>query len=140
MFTMPCSTKAVFYSIFHVKTFGFMTTALKIVCCDCYIFTATRVTDAPTNVIATVLTPRSVRVTWNPYHLSLTNVTSYIIHYITAVSYTDSGNMTVDGINTTSYTLTNLEENIPYTVTVQAVSSSGGISDNYGGPKGRAMR
>ena len=90
------------------------------------LFTTTHVTDAPTNVMATVLSPRSVRITWNPSH-PLTNVTSYIIHYITNVSYTDSGNMTVDGINTTSGTLTDLEENTPYTITVQAVSSRGGM-------------
>ena len=91
------------------------------------LFTTTHVTDAPTNVMATVLTPRSVMVTWNPSH-PLTDATSYIIHYITNVSYTDSGNMTVDGINTTRYTLTDLEENTPYTITVQAVSSRGGMT------------
>ena len=91
------------------------------------LFTGTHVTDAPTNVMATVLTPRRVRVTWNPSH-PLTDVTSYIIHYITNVSYTDSGNMTVDGINTTNGTLTDLEENTPYSIIVQAVSSRGGMT------------
>ena len=77
--------------------------------------------------MATVLTSRSVMVTWNPSH-SLTNVTSYDIHYITDVSYTNSGNMRVDGIDTTNYTFTNLEENTPYNITVQAVSTRGGMT------------
>ena len=77
--------------------------------------------------MATVLTPRSVMVTWNPSHPLLTNVTSYMIHYITDVSYTDSASVTVDGINTTNYTLTSLEENTPYNITVQAVSIRGGM-------------
>ena len=76
--------------------------------------------------MAIVLTPHSVMVTWNPSH-PLTDVTSYIIYYITDVSYTNSGSMTVDGINTTSGNLTDLEENTPYNITVQAVSSRGGM-------------
>ena len=90
------------------------------------IYCNSHVTDAPTNVMAMVLTPRSVMVTWTPSH-PITNVTMYIIHYITTVSYTDSGNMTVNGINTTTGNLTDLEENTPYTITVQAVSYRGGM-------------
>ena len=86
-------------------------------------------TDAPTNVSATVLTPRSVAVTWNPSH-SLTNVTGYVISYTTTASYTVGGNVTINGRTTTRGNLTNLEENTPYTITVQAISSTGLISDN----------
>ena len=91
-----------------------------------FIYYNSHVTVTPTNVMAMVLTPRSVMVTWTPSH-PITNVTMYIIHYITTVSYTDSGNMTVNGINTTTGILPDLEENTPYTITVQAVSYRGGM-------------
>ena len=85
------------------------------------------VTDAPTNVSATVLTSRSVEVRWNPSH-PLSNVTSYRISYTTTASYTSGDSMTVDGANATSGTLTGLEEYTLYTITVQAISGSGVIS------------
>ena len=86
------------------------------------------ITDAPTNVSARVLSPRSVEVTWNPSHPSFTNVTSYIIFYTTTAAYAVNGNMTVIGSNTTDATLTDLEENTPYTITIQAISARGVIS------------
>ena len=76
----------------------------------------------PTDVRATVLTPRSVQVTWEPSPSS--NVSSYLISYTTTASYISGGSMSVDG-TTTSHTLTNLEENTLYTVTVQATNSNG---------------
>ena len=80
--------------------------------------------DVPCNVGATVLTPRSVRVTWNPSPL-LSNSTGYLITYITNVLYTNDGNVTVNGSNTLSAILTDLEENTLYTITVQAISVDG---------------
>ena len=76
----------------------------------------------PTNVRATVLTPRSVVVTWEPPPSS--NIISYLISYTTTALYTSGGSMSVDG-TTTSHTLTNLEEGTLYNITVQATNSSG---------------
>ena len=85
------------------------------------------VTDVPNNVRATVLTPRSVRITWNPSS-SLSNVTAYLITYTTSASYTSDGNLTVNGTDTASGTLTDLEENTLYDISVQSISVNGIIS------------
>ena len=77
------------------------------------------VTKPPTNVRATVLTPRSVEVTWE--ESSSTNVTGYLISYSTTASYASGGNVTVDGSNSTSHIFTSLEENTLYTIMVQAI-------------------
>jgi len=77
-------------------------------------------TDAFANVSAIVLTPRSVEVTWYPLS---DDFTGYLISYTTNASYTSGGNVTVNGGNTTSIILTNLEENTLYTITVQAISN-----------------
>ena len=74
-----------------------------------------------------MLTPRSVRVTWNPSSL-LSNVTAYLITYTTNASYTSDGNVTVNGTDTASGILTDLEENTLYSITVQAISVDGIIS------------
>jgi len=81
------------------------------------------ITDAPSNVIATVLTSRSVRVTWSPSS-PLSNVTGYLISYTTTASYTSGGSVTVNGINTITSDLTNLEEYTFYTITMQAISGN----------------
>ena len=86
------------------------------------------VTDALINVNATVLTARSVEVTWDAFPLS-SGVIGYLISYTTTVSYTSGGSVTVNGVTITSYNLTNLEEGTTYTITVQATSSSG-MSNN----------
>ena len=65
-----------------------------------------------------------MRVTWNPSPL-LSNSTGYLITYITNVLYTNDGNVTVNGSNTLSAILTDLEENTLYTITVQAISVDG---------------
>ena len=78
--------------------------------------------SVPTNGRVTVLTPRSVEVTWEPS--SSSDVTGYLILYTTTASYTSDGSVTVDGGSTTSYTLTNLEENTFYAITVQATSDN----------------
>ena len=82
----------------------------------------------PTNVRTTVVTSRSIQITWKPS--SSTDVTSYLISYTTTASYTGGGNVTVDGGSTTSGTLTNLEEDTLYTITVQATTSHSTMSTN----------
>ena len=82
----------------------------------------------PTIDRATVLTPRSVRVTWTVS--SSPDVTGYLISYTTIVEYTSDGSVTVNGGDTTSGTLTDLEENTLYTITVQATASGNRMSGN----------
>ena len=79
-------------------------------------------TFVPTNVGATILSPRSIKVMWNPS--SLLGITGYIISYTTNASYADGGSVTVSGGGTTSYILTNLEEDTHYVITVQATTNS----------------
>ena len=73
----------------------------------------------PTNVSATILSHSSVKVTWD----QLSDATEYIILYSTTTSHISDGNVIVKGGSTTSHILTNLEENTPYTITVQATTS-----------------
>ena len=75
-----------------------------------------------------MLTSRSVLVTWEPS--SSSNVIGYLISYTTTASYTSGGNVTVNGGSTTSGTLTNLEEDTLYTITVQATTSDNRMSAN----------
>ena len=82
----------------------------------------------PTNVRPTVITSRSIQITWEPS--SSSDVTGYLISYTTTASYTSGGNVTVNGDNTTSSTLTNLEEDTLYTITVQATTSDNRMSAN----------
>ena len=82
----------------------------------------------PTNVRATVLSSRSVMVTWVPSQS--TDATGYIISYTTTASFSDEGSVTVNGGSTTSDTLTNLEEYTLYTITVQATTSDIRMSAN----------
>ena len=84
--------------------------------------------DPPTNVKATVITSRSVEITWS--HSSSSDVTGYLISYTTTASYNSGGNVTVNGGSTTSGTLTNLEEDTLYTITVQATTSDNRMSAN----------
>ena len=85
-----------------------------------------------TNVRATVLTPRSVEVTWTVS--SSSDVTGYIISYTTTAEYIDmndrSGSVTVNGNSAARATLTNLQEFTTYTITVQATSNSGNANSN----------
>ena len=73
--------------------------------------------------MATVLTPRSVEVTWTPS--SSSDVTGYLISYTTTAEYTSGGSVILNGGSTTSGTLMNLEENTLYTITVRAASNNG---------------
>ena len=79
-----------------------------------------------------MLTPRSVEVTWD--QSSSSDVTGYLISYTTTASYISSNDrtrsVTVNGVNTMSSTLTNLEENTLYTITVQASTNDGIMSAN----------
>jgi len=75
-----------------------------------------------------LLTPRSVKVTWDPS--SSPGVTGYLISYTTTASYASGGNVTVNDASTTSGTLTNLEENTLYTITVQAIGNYGVTNAN----------
>ena len=91
---------------------------LHFVSCKCVYVTA-----GPDIVTATVLTSRSVEIIWRPSFL-LANVTGYLISYTTTASYTSGGNVTINGFDALRYTLTNLEENTFYTITVQAINDS----------------
>ena len=82
----------------------------------------------PTNVRVTVLTPRSVEVTWTVS--SSPNVTGYLISYTTIASYTSGDSVTVNDHSTTSHTLSNLEEGTFYTITVRANSNNGNANSN----------
>ena len=79
--------------------------------------------EPPTNVRATVLTPRSVEVTWTLS--SSPDVTGYIISYTTAASYASNASVTVNGGSTTSHTFSNLEEGTLYTIAIRATSNNG---------------
>ena len=81
----------------------------------------------PTDVRVTVLTPRSVEVTWTLS--SSSDVTGYLISYTTTASYASGDSVTVGG-STTSHTFSNLEENTLYTIGVRATTNDGRISAN----------
>ena len=87
-------------------------------------------TDTSIYIDAMVLTPRSVQVTWNAFHSSC--ITGYVISYFTNASYTTGGDVIVNDVNQTSYTLTNLEEYTEYYITLRAISNIG-TSDNNNG-------
>ena len=82
----------------------------------------------PTDVRATVVSSRSIQITWEPS--TSDDVTGYLISYATTASYANDGSMTVDGGSTTSNTLNNLEEHTLYTITVQATTSDNRMSAN----------
>ena len=84
--------------------------------------------EPPTNVRVVVLTSRSIQITWEPSTSS--DVTGYLISYTTTALYASGGSVTVDGGSTTSGTLTNLEEDTLYTITVQATTSDNRMSAN----------
>ena len=81
---------------------------------------------APTNVKATVLTPNSVEVTWD----QSPDVTGYVISCTTTALYAGGKNVIVSDGDTTNHTLTDMVENTPYVVTVQAISKDGRQSDS----------
>ena len=91
-------------------------TMYKLYMCNLFAYSA----EPPTNVRATVLTSRSVEVTWTLS--SSSDVTGYFISYITTASYASGGSVMVSDDNGT---LMNLEEGTMYTITVQATGNSG---------------
>ena len=74
------------------------------------------------------MTSRSIQITWELSPSS--GVTGYLISYTTTASYTSGESVIVDGGSTTSGTLTNLEEDTLYTITVQATTSDNTMSSN----------
>ena len=80
---------------------------------------------APRNVRARVLSHCSVEVTWD----QLPNATNYTISYSTTASNISDGHVTVRGGSTTSHTLTNLDGNTRYIITVQAATRDSRKSD-----------
>ena len=85
--------------------------------------------EPPTNVRATVVTSRSIQITWRPSLSS--DVTGYLISYSTTASYVSSSDRSKSiTVTTTSGTLTDLEENTLYTITVQAITSDNRMSTN----------
>jgi len=77
----------------------------------------------PANVVATVLSSTSIRVTWDPLS-TLSLVTNYIISYGGDESFADDGSETVNQ-SSTSTTINGLEEFVSYNITVRAVYSGG---------------
>ena len=65
-----------------------------------------------------MVTSQSATFTWDASLSS--QVTSYLISYTTTAEYTNGGSITVSN-HSTSCTITNLEENTEYVVTVQAM-------------------
>lgn len=77
--------------------------------------------SAPTNVIATALTHCTVEVTWD----KLSTAAGYIISYTTTALYVSDGSVRIKDGGTTYHTLTSLQKNTPYIITVQAIASDG---------------
>ena len=74
-----------------------------------------------------MLTSRSAKIIWDA---SLSpQVTNYLISYTTTAEYTSGGSIKVND-RTTSYTITHLEENTEYVVSVQATINTIGSSNN----------
>ena len=85
--------------------------------------------EPPTNVRATVVTSRSIQITWRPSLSS--DVTGYLISYSTTASYVSNSDRSRSiTVITTSGTLTDLEEDTLYTITVQATTSDNRMSAN----------
>ena len=83
----------------------------------------------PTNVTATVVTSHSIQITWEPS--SSSDATGYLISYTTTASYINSNERSNSiTVRTTSGTLTNLEEDTLYTITVQATTNDNRMSAN----------
>ena len=83
---------------------------------------------APTNVKATELTHNSIKVTWD----EIPDFSDYLVSCTSPASYAGNKNVMVNGVDTTSHTLTNLVENTTYVVTVQGFTKDGRISDQSG--------
>ena len=122
---VPCFLKSVYISV-CIPYSTYLTFDTLVVFLKLYLLTYILLfyigTTVPTNVGATILSPRSIKVMWNLS--SLFGITGYIISYTTNASYANGGSVTVNGGGTTSYILTNLEEDTHYVITVQATSNN----------------
>ena len=74
------------------------------------------------------MSPRSIEVTWDPSASPV--IIGYLISHDTTASYTSGGSVMVNDGSATSGTLTNLEENTLYTITVQAARNNEMSSDS----------
>ena len=84
----------------------------------------------PTNVRVTLVTSRSIQITWEPSPSS-DDITGYLISYTTDASYIYSNERSYNiTVSTTSGTLTNLQEDSFYTINVQATISDNRMSAN----------
>ena len=112
-------------NIWRVQLDVRMYLAINILCihANLFIYSVTAQPRLPTNVRATVLTPRSVEVTWTVS--SSSDVTGYLISYATIAEYTSGDSVLVSGNSTTRGILMNLEEGTFYTITVRANSNNG---------------
>ena len=79
----------------------------------------------PANVDATVLSPRSVTVTWDSLS-TLSFVICYIISYNSMESFATAGSLLIDK-SSANATIDGLEEFVSYNFTVQAVYDGGGL-------------
>ena len=82
----------------------------------------------PTNIRATVLSSGSIQIIWESSPTD--DVNGYLISYTTTVPFTSRESMMVNGGSTISHTLTDLEEDTLYTITVQATTSDNRMSAN----------
>ena len=74
----------------------------------------------PTGVNVEVLTPHTIKVTWNQSTFS--DVFGYLISYITPATYAINGSKIVNGGSTTNVALNNLEEDTAYTITIRTIN------------------
>ena len=79
----------------------------------------------PANVDATVLSPHSIYVAWDPLS-NLSFIISYIISYNSVENFANAGSILVDRLSTDA-TIDGLEEFVSYNFTVQAVYGGGGL-------------
>ena len=77
----------------------------------------------PTNLKATALTPNSVEVTWD----QSSGATGYAISYANTTT-SDGKSVTMKRDSRISYTLTGLEGDTQYTITVQGTTNDGNKS------------
>ncbi|XP_065894463.1 complement receptor type 2-like isoform X2 [Dysidea avara] len=80
----------------------------------------------PNNVKAEVLSPQSIKVSWQP--ILSTEVAGYTVSYTSVVRYARGDNVTVSGATTSHILIQTLEENTHYDITVKSVTDNS-ISD-----------
>ena len=115
------------YHITMVKTYQISQFTLLYLPCDAYSVDLIYVgVFTPTNVRSTMVTSRSIQITWEPS--SSSDVTGYLISYSTTALYTSGGSVTVDGGSTRNHNLTNLEEDTLYNISVKAINIDNDLS------------